>query len=41
MLADSAVGLLVWRIQMTHFQGPSARGISDAAVRACGEMNAR
>lgn len=38
MSADSA--WLVERIQITHFQGPTARGLSDAAAHACVKMKA-
>lgn len=42
MRADSAYRLvgLVWRIQITHFQGPTARGLSDSVAHACVEINA-
>lgn len=31
---------LVERIQITHFQGPTARGLSDAAAHVCVKMKA-
>lgn len=37
MRADSA--WLAERIQITHLQGPTARGLSDAAAHACVKMN--